>query len=190
MRFRLHYRGPLHANADAARIQDIRRKIHPQLVTLWNSGALRIWKEKGWALPSAPEIWFRERGPFRCVPLVNHKLTTIASIHITWLRPGELGSLVSGSGDIDNRLKTLFDALRVPDVTQIPKGDSPKDGENPFCCLLDDDALITDVQVTTDRLLEPISRDNFEGKNLVEMTIAVETRSSMEGFEMGTYFEW
>lgn len=185
MRFRLHYRGPLHANGDAARKQAIRRALHPQLATLWDSEALKIWKEKNWTLPTGPEMWFRERGAFRFVPLVNHKMSTMASVHLTWLRPGELGSLITGTGDIDNRLKTLFDALRVPDAAQVPAGDTPQRGETPFCCLLDDDALITEVQIVTDRLLEP----NVDNSH-VEMIIAVETRSSMAGFEQAFYFEW
>ena len=89
------------------------------------------------------------------------------------VRPGELGSVLTKAGDIDNRLKSLFDALGVPDVGQIPRGDTPRSGETPFFCLLDDDALVTEVDVVTDRLLEPT-----DNENVVELIIAVSIRSS------------
>lgn len=51
-------------------------------------------------------------------------------------------------GDIDNRLKTLFDALRLPNQTNELVGyDNPAPDENPFFCLLEDDSLITHVSV-------------------------------------------
>jgi hypothetical protein len=182
MQFRLHYRGPLHANADASRKQSIRRAIHPQLKTLWDSPALAIWKERDWVMPGGEERWMRPRGPFRFVPLVNQKLENIASLQITWLRPGRLGSLVNASGDIDNRLKTLFDALRVPG--EAPPRDQPADGEAPFFCLLDDDALITEVGVATDRLLEPNVPEMH-----VEMIIAVSLRLGAASLPQATYFQ-
>jgi len=160
MKFRLHYRGPLHSNASVDRLQQIRRAIHPQLATLWDSPALAFRKTQDWAHPSKRATWFRERGSFQCVPLVNQHLYSIATLHITLLRPGEPGSVLTKAGDIDNRLKSLFDALRVPDVGQIPRGDSPQRDETPFFCLLDDDALVTEVAVVTDRLLEPTDNEN------------------------------
>ena len=41
------------------------------------------------------------------------------------------------------------------DMGELPTGDGPLQGERPFFCLLEDDALVTRVSVTTDRLLEP-----------------------------------
>jgi hypothetical protein len=182
MQFRLHYRGPLHANADAARKQAIRRVIHPQLKTLWDSPSLAMWKEKDWVFPGGEERWMRPRGNFRFIPLVNHKLENVASLQVTWLRPGPLGSLVNATGDIDNRLKTLFDALRVP--TEAPANDQPGMGENPFFCLLDDDALITEAAVTTDRLLEPNVADMH-----VEMIVAVSLRLGAASLPQAVYFQ-
>lgn len=47
--------------------------------------------------------------------------------------------MIRQGGDIDNQLKTLFDALRAPhDVAELPGG--PSDGDqDPLFCLLDDD---------------------------------------------------
>jgi hypothetical protein len=89
---------------------------------------------------------------------VSEKINLIAELSITLLRPEAPGSILTQSGDIDNRLKTLFDALKVPtEPTALPNDEKPGDGENPFFCLLEDDNLITKVSVNTDRLLDKVA---------------------------------
>jgi hypothetical protein len=86
---------------------------------------------------------------------VHSKLHLVAELEILFLRPEEPGHVVTQGGDIDDRLKTLLDALRMPkNPSEPPPGDAPTDGENPFFCLLEDDNLVTRVALTTDRLLE------------------------------------
>lgn len=58
-------------------------------------------------------------------------------------------------GDIDNRLKTLLDALSVPKDGQVPSGEVWEPGEDPFHCLLEDDNLVTGLSISVDRLLGP-----------------------------------
>ena len=43
---------------------------------------------------------------------------------------------------------------------ELPRGDAPGSGDDPFFCLLEDDALITKVSVDTHRLLEPNATSN------------------------------
>ena len=75
-------------------------------------------------------------------------------LSITLLTPEEPGRAVTQAGDLDNRVKTLLDALRVPkSLTELPRGDRPADGETPFYCLLEDDALVSGLTVVSDRLL-------------------------------------
>lgn len=51
-----------------------------------------------------------------------------------------------------------MDALKVPsELTELPRGETPEEDENPFFCLLQDDSLITRLSVEADRLLEPVS---------------------------------
>ena len=54
-------------------------------------------------------------------------------------------------GDLDTRIKTLLDALTIPQV--FTAEEKPEEGENPFFCLLSDDKLITQIKITADRLL-------------------------------------
>jgi hypothetical protein len=90
------------------------------------------------------------------------------------LRPEPPGALITQGGDIDNRLKTLFDALRMPhNLSELPKGSVPDVDQDPFFCLLEDDNLITAVSVKTDRLLVPT-----ENKNEVHLDIQIETRAT------------
>lgn len=89
------------------------------------------------------------------------------------LRPEPPGNVLTQSGDIDNRLKTLFDALAVPQLQAIPSGSSPTDDERPFYCLLEDDNLVTAISVQVDELLEPDA-----DRNEVDLTIKVVTRAT------------
>jgi hypothetical protein len=75
------------------------------------------------------------------------------------LRAGVPGSVLY---DVDNRLKTLFDALRKAhgsdELGAATAGGqiTPQKNEHPFLVLLEDDSLITHLAVTTDQLLEPV----------------------------------
>ena len=68
------------------------------------------------------------------------------------LRPELPGGIVTSGGDIDNRLKTLFDALSVPQqrqqMTDTARLSSTTD---PTFTLLEDDKLITRIVVVADR---------------------------------------
>ena len=92
-----------------------------------------------------------ERGGFHFVPLVEQSLCLRVSLDILFLRRDQ-HPLIKAGGDIDNRLKTLFDAFRVPDTT-AGLGGIPQEGEDPFFVLLQDDCLISEVRVSTDNLL-------------------------------------
>jgi len=93
-------------------------------------------------------------GPYHCVPLVTRKSDQIVEIRIYFYRREERGAIVRGGGDLDNRLKTLFDALRMPhyenEITATPEEGS----DNRLYCLLEDDSLISGIAVETHRLWE------------------------------------
>jgi hypothetical protein len=75
------------------------------------------------------------------------------SLDILFLRYDQPGQTLIQSGDIDNRIKTIFDALRIPKPGEYCG--EPQAEENPFFCLLEDDSLINHLSVTTDLLLDP-----------------------------------
>ena len=88
-----------------------------------------------------PSLAF-ERGGYLFTPVVTTRLNLIAHLDILFLRPGNPGSLITHGGDIDNRLKTLFDALQIPDANPIasapPSADQARApwGAAPAFCVL------------------------------------------------------
>jgi len=97
---------------------------------------------------------------FKFVPLISPRLEAVASLEILLLRPESAGTVITQAGDIDNRLKTLMDALQIPKDNQIPKGVVPQEGEEAFYCLLEDDNLVTSLDISTGKLYDAVSSNN------------------------------
>jgi len=97
------------------------------------------------------------RGNYRFVPLVQTN-QAVCALDILFLRHEAPGHLVkSYGGDIDARIATLFDGLKMPaSDSELGKFKNPDADENPFFCLLEDDRSITELHITTDRLLLPV----------------------------------
>ena len=51
---------------------------------------------------------------FRWSPLIDERYGLACALDILFLRRDEPGNVIKSGGDIDNRLKVLFDALRTP----------------------------------------------------------------------------
>jgi hypothetical protein len=83
---------------------------------------------------------------------------------------------VSHGGDLDNRLKTLLDALRIPHEESEIAGVSPDTPNQRVYCLLEDDALITRIAVTTQQLFESVGKDETE--STVELLIHIWVQST------------
>jgi len=158
LEFTLYYRGLLKSNRGAAEKHEIRRHFHRQLRLLWSQEPLSPFKDRLLYHTKSDRSLdiIRQIGKFRFAPLVASKVALVAELRITLLRPEPPGRVVSQGGDIDNRLKTLLDALKVPSQPgALPADAAPAEDEDPFFCLLEDDALITRIDINTDCLLEP-----------------------------------
>ena len=174
LEFRLIYKGPLPSQQESADVKvkhAIRREFHGQLKELWHQHA--ILKEQlahGWQ--DHPMNQFNREG-YRFVPLISESNTVTCALDVLFLRRDNPGHFVVQGGDIDNRIKVLFDALRMPKGKQeVP--DRPQEGEDPFYVLMEDDKFITGFTVTTDRLLLPQTSD--ESPKDVLLVINVHTR--------------
>ena len=186
MEFHLYYRGRLKGNAGIDDKQSIRRYFHRQLKELWTQKPLGDYQP--WLIGMDEDVrgprFLRTVGQFTFVPLVNERVDLIAELELTLLRPEAPGSIITQTGDIDNRLKTLFDALRMPkNESEMPKGDTPQEGENRFFVLLEDDNLIQHVSVRTDRLLEPVN-DQLEVVLLIGVKTKI-TRATLDNLGLG-----
>lgn len=103
-------------------------------------------------------------------PLVRNSLDLNCELDILFLRQQDPGGLVSQGGDIDNRIKTLLDALRMPSPTEQHR--FPNEGD-PVYCLMESDTLVSRLNVDTDRLLFPESEKANEVHLVIEVTVNV-----------------
>lgn len=179
MEFRLTYDGPLkaatHGNPRSAEKHAIRRALslqlkelrrtHPRLVrvdrdhaepgSIYGSGTMMTF---GTVEIRAPRVEVFERRGQQFIPLITDRTGVGCALSILFLRRDQPGNVVQSGGDIDNRIKVLFDALRIPASDSEVPSDEPT--PEPIYCLLEDDKLITEVQITTDRLLTPSTEDS------------------------------
>ena len=173
MEFVLHYHGPLRPNGSSTHKHQLRQVFHQQLKCLWDQPPLS--EHKSYLELSKKKSSYYLPRPFDSfvfVPLVTGEMNVIAELSFVILQPLSHGQLIHG-GDIDNRLKTLFDALTMPrHQNAFPKNIKPKSDQTPFFfCLLEDDSLVTSVAVKTEQLLIP-----RKDKLIVDVLINVKTR--------------
>lgn len=112
---------------------------------------------------------------FRFVPLVRKDYSLLCGLNILFLRRDYPGAGVITAGDIDNRVKTLIDALRKPCGAAELGGLDPEQNEDPFFCLLENDDLVTSLSVETDSLLSP-PRDRQNQANFARIIITIDLR--------------
>jgi hypothetical protein len=174
MQFHLTYEGPLkpsgNNNRNTTNKHAIRRALHPQLKRLWEvernlraigERAIDGLEFRGTGRPGPSFLkHLAENRPlkdYRFVPLASEELCLWCGLDILYLRPSPPGQIFQ-QGDIDNRIKTLFDALKRPTQLQELGNPYPPPGldETPFYVLLDDDSLVAKLSVETDMMLEPL----------------------------------
>ncbi len=159
MELTLFYRGELGSNKGAKQKQKLRQTFHQQLSMFWEQTPLKsmrwLWEQEHKLYKSHCDIT-KHVGDYKFIPIVNKSLCTVADINIELLRSEPPGTTKTQSGDLDNRVKTLLDALRSPKIiNELPKDSHPESNETPFFCLLEDDDLIHRFSVTSRRWLEP-----------------------------------
>jgi methylmalonyl-CoA mutase N-terminal domain/subunit len=111
---------------------------------------------------------------YRFAPLVREKISLVCSLDILFLRRDIPGGVITSAGDIDNRIKTVIDALRRPRYAQELVGNEvPSEGENPFFCLMEDDSQVDRLSVETDALLN-VGEDSDHRR--VQLVITVDVR--------------
>lgn len=206
MRFRLIYDGPLQPSQRdpengqqdpiALHKHKIRRVFHGQLKELWRTnkflsthesfasdymedknpadGTIIMDDEDRLPLREVVANLYRENG-YRFLPLVREDWHLTCALNILFLRRDIPGSVIS-AGDIDNRIKTLIDALRKPNnATELKGSELPQDGEDPFYCLLEDDKQVSALTVESDTLLDPNILDAADNRR-VRLVISVEIK--------------
>lgn len=177
--FRLTYDGPLKAasQSDTRRVEKhaIRCVFSRQLNELYTIRDAEFLAAE-WDSQEFPPPRPVPRGQFLCMALVREKLKLVCDLDILFLRRENPGQLISGGGDLDNRIKVLFDALRIPQDDNELRGLEPADKTKVLLCLTEDDKLITGFRVVADRLLEPAVSESEQ--NNVRLIINVEVKAT------------
>jgi hypothetical protein len=164
MRFQLVYDGPLPSaqrSATAPKVA-IRRQMHPQLQALWHQHPqlINMTRERSGGVRTVDKIGRSyQKAGFDFVPLVRGGANCMACrLEILILmREEPHRQIFSGGGraDLDNRIKTLIDGLRMPRQPTEMGDATPAADERPFYCLLEDDNLIHEFSVRSGQLLTP-----------------------------------
>jgi hypothetical protein len=101
-------------------------------------------------------------------PLVRDSYALACSLKILFLRNEPIGRIYKG-GDLDNRIKTLLDALQIPEPEQVPEDAS----EQFMHVLLENDALVTGLAVDAQQLLNRPQKSESEVSLIIEVTVTV-----------------
>jgi hypothetical protein len=119
MRFRLVFEGDLapRQRIAVADVHKIRMKLHGQIKNLWDHQPLS--ESRKLSGESPPPIVgdvaiMERRDGILFAPLVTQNNNLSCELSILLLRLQMPGQLLGTGGDIDNRIKTLLDALRLP----------------------------------------------------------------------------
>ncbi|MFL6091095.1 MAG: hypothetical protein ACJ71Z_13255 [Aeromicrobium sp.] len=170
MQFTLHYEGrlPHRSKGNSNAKANVRECLEPQLRQLWTLPPLVYTNFLDPEPGNLSAIVHKHSQSFAAAITESMKLA--AELDIMILKPEPAGGLVR-RGDIDNQLKVLLDALSVPLAPgQIPGSMRRTSAADPMYVLLEDDRLITRVNVESDRLL------GAEDLDSVRLMIRVSTR--------------
>ena len=208
MKFTLTYDGQLSANSGKRKKWAIRQQFHPQLEQLWNTHPTLIHAQEHRYWPRGVESTISHRhhsedapgttstpppiphldlcraiprAGRKFVPLVRDSFSLRCGLKIQFLRKESPGK-VSQGGDIDNRLKTLFDALQVPRPEQAVNDPTSSD---PMFCLLEDDGLITSLDISTHRLLSQPNDSDHDVRLTIEVDVRVTNARIYNQFFLG-----
>jgi len=191
MEFHLIYAGTLIKSAGNTKRRTwekhaLRRHFSDQLKRLWETHpALKEYAVKTVARdemgneirPEMPFLQYIARGHSRSgigmIPIVTAANGLVCSLDILLLRGDRQGTVIQSGGDIDNRVKLIIDALRIPsDAGEMPLHPGEDATPDPLYCLMQDDNLITSLRVKSDRLLFRMEDD---AQNEACAVIRVET---------------
>jgi hypothetical protein len=186
--FRLTYDGPLKAASQS----ETRRLEKHAIRCVFSQQLDQLFEVRSEVFDSEFSTWDGEstspaikRGKLTFFALVRARLNLVCDLDILFLRRDNPGNLITSGGDLDNRIKVLFDALRIPQDDNEVRDLVPA-VPGMICCVTENDSLITGFRVTTDRLLEPPKSE--AERNHVRLIINVEVKATKLTAENMAYF--
>jgi hypothetical protein len=213
MKFTLTYDGELPSTGNSSRKVEkkweVKKHFDPQLRELWAvHPALRemqyrsTWpKSGGWFVEGHHSVDTKDRKRqvkteddidllelATCegrtfLPLVRSSLLLTCGLKILFLRKETPGKIYQG-GDIDNRIKTLLDALSVPKYKESVVV-SDQTVSDPIYCLLEDDSLISSLSVDTQTLLTGQDANVSQVRLIIEVDVKVSQSRAYNSLFLG-----
>lgn len=140
----LTYRGQIPSKASSLdAVWNMRKSFHRQLETLWGKepfAVLKRWEDSNFAA-QAPNF-LRSIGDQVFVPFYGEAVGVGVRLEIKLLT-GLPQQAVISSGDLDNRVKRIIDALRAP--TQKGEIVANLEPNSRWYCVMDDDSSVKEV---------------------------------------------
>ncbi|MGV8831687.1 MAG: hypothetical protein ACOH2N_06910 [Devosia sp.] len=130
--------------SDLGVIWTMRRSFSTQLQKVWGKepfGILKKWEDSEFAA-GAPKFT-RSNGDQTFVPIYGRDVGVGVDLDITLLTGMPQQKAILSAGDLDNRIKRVVDALRVPKGHGEMAKDLPSGGR--WYCLLEDDNAVLSI---------------------------------------------
>jgi hypothetical protein len=179
MKFRLFYEGPLYSDNGNPGAEKLKTKIDlfcafdRQLRKLWETNDyLKTGETSGPGLDGYVETNLPKfqpenknvKGRNFC-PLARKNLHLNCKFSFLVMRQDKTSGFFQ-KGDIDNKVKFLIDCLRVPSPEQFQNGDWNK-LPDPCFVVLEDDSMITQINVESDQLLDSGTANESSERSVV-----------------------
>lgn len=173
MNFTLFYSGRIRSSnkRNVKHINDIRCKLSPQIRQLYDCNPLKSIDAKcepGSHTAQDVRTYTKIAGRDYS-SLVNKGLGLACQINVIFYEATGTISVANDIGDVDNKAKTLIDALKLPSNDEVDKL-SDELMQSTVHCLLMDDAFLWGVDLKRRRLLHPELRKE---KTLTQIDVQV-----------------
>jgi hypothetical protein len=185
--FTLNYRGRLPSgqnNAHKKLKREMRKRFHHRLRAKWEStvALMDILSDKLPVVSNSREADAREAdyclwqiGKLRFLPLVvnGYALKLKCDLEILIQSRIKPYGVLGDNGDLDNRAKTLIDALTLPQRNQLVDENATAT-DDPIYCLLQDDRLVSKITIAAEPLLDPPEPNEPKAYAVVQIRVSID----------------
>lgn len=142
MDYKFFYRGNIPSNGNSKQKGNIREILNPQIKKVWDVEAYKTLLNKRKSSNKFDSMCVTTSGA-KYLPLISSETKLYCHLEIEYYTKNEM-RFVFADGDIDNRVKTLFDGLRAP---SSPQEKTYENNNDIYYTMLEDDKLIKGLSI-------------------------------------------